>query len=186
MRITRTPLAFSLAALLALGACGGEDAPQTLPPSAAPGADAMGQDMDPEMMALIGELQELQQQLGPIQDQVMQDPELQRHLEEVRDQVDQAMRADNPELLDRMSSLEAEFVAAQEAEDQARMQELGMQAQAMEMELRQAQEAVLSRPDIQERIEAFEAEQRAKMLEIDPEAGSMMDRMDEIVERLGW
>jgi hypothetical protein len=43
---------------------------------------------------------------------------------------------------------------------------------------------VLERPEIREPIEAFEEAQRARMIEIDPEAGELMDRMDEILAEM--
>lgn len=173
-------------------ACGGEDEPaadatpdqagtEQAPPTGE--GSAQGQ-LDPEMMERLMEVQELQQRLGPIEQEAMQDPELTAQLENIQEQVDTAMRAENAELFDRLDELEAEFMEAQEAGNQERAQEISEEAQGMQAELQQIQQQVLEDSDIQSEIEDFEDARRARMLEIDPEAGELMDRIDEIMEEL--
>ena len=43
---------------------------------------------------------------------------------------------------------------------------------------------MLERPEILEPIEAFQEAQRARMIAIDPQAGEIMDRLDEIFASL--
>jgi hypothetical protein len=179
--------ALALPALLALAGCdGGNDVEQPSAGAEAEQATPMGgQEMDPEMMARMMEAQEIQQQLQPIRDQAMQDPELAAQLTELQERIETAMREEGSELFEQMEAFEADYLAAQEAEDSERAQAIGMEAQGVQMQLQAVQESVLSRPDIQEDIEAFEEHQRTVMLEIDPEAGELMDELDEILAGFG-
>lgn len=177
----------ALVAALGVAGCGEDDAMDQPPADqqpaaeqAQPGAPGAQQGMDPEMMALMTEAQELQQRLAPIQEEAMQDEELSTQLEELRNRIESAMRDEAPGLFEQMEEFESEFMAAQEAGDQERAQEIGMEAQGVEMELQSAQQTVLARPEIDQAIQDFETAQRERMLEIDPEAGELMDRMDEI------
>jgi hypothetical protein len=182
MKTSHTLAALSLVLLLGMTACNGEDPDQPADGTGAvPGTTAPQQDMDPEMLSLMMEAQELQMRLQPIQAEAMQDEGLAAQLEEIQQRVESAMQDENPELFERMQQLESDFMAAQEAGDQERVQEVTMEAQGLEGDLQALQSSVLDRPDIREPIDSFEAAQRARMIEIDPEAGDMMDRLDEIV-----
>lgn len=185
-----TKKAFAALALIGLfgiiTACGEQEDPEMTPPEAGAeeGAPAPGDQMDPEMMELITEAQELEQRLAPIQQEAMEDENLASQLDDLQDRVEAAMREENPELVDRMDQLQADFIAAQEAGDQERAQEIGTEAQTVQAEFQALQQSVLSRQDISDSIEAFEDEQRARMIEIDPEVVEIMDRMDEIFAEL--
>jgi hypothetical protein len=181
-------MALALIAFLGVTACGGDTEPEQAPPvtgeQQAPGA-GQEMDMDPETMALVMEAQELQQQLAPIQQAAMEDEALATRLEELQEQIEAAMREESPELFAQMEQLEADFMAAQEAGDQERVQAVGMEAQSVQMQLQSVQQAVLERPDVREPVDAFEEARRARMIEIDPQAGEIMDRIDEIFEEMG-
>lgn len=192
----KTSRILSVLALFAIttfaAACGGEDEPAGDAQPDATGAEqtpatgegaAQGQ-LDPEMMQRMMEVQEIQQRLGPIEQEAMQDPELTAQLESIQQQVETAMRAEDEELFDRMDELEAEFTEAQEAENQERIQEISQEAQGMQMQLQEIQQRVLEDPELQAEIDAFEEARRARMIEIDPEAGELMDRIDEIMDEL--
>lgn len=182
----------ALASLFALAACGGDDASsadtsagqegQAAADPSAPGM--MGQEMDPEMMALMMEAQQLQEELSPIQQQAMESGELASQLEALQTRVETAMREANPELFQQMDELESDFMAAQEEGDEARIQEVGMQAQGVQMQLQQAQQALVDRPDIREAIDAYQEAQRAAMIQIDADSERIMDRLDEIMEQI--
>ena len=186
MKIGKQVPLLALIATFALAGCGdGDDAPPPPPPADQGQAAPMpGQDMDPEMMALMQEAQQLQERLGPLQQQALQDEELAGQRMDLQERVESAMREENAELIDRMEDLETEFMAAQQAGDQERLQQIGMEAQGLDMELQALQQSVFERPDIQEPLEAFEEAQRARMLELDPEAADLLDRMDEILDQL--
>jgi len=94
------------------------------------------------------------------------------------------MRDENAELLDQMDSLEEEFMTAQTEGDQERVQEIAMEAQQVEMEIQALQGQVLEQPDLQASLDAFQEAQRERMLEIDPEAGELLARLEEIYAEL--
>lgn len=189
MKIGKTLAVLVPLVLLATSACGGDTDTESAPADTDPAAEAEApqqqqQQMDPEAMALMGEAQELQQQLAPIQEEAMQDEALAAQLQELQERVQAAMRDENPELLERMDELEADFMAAQESGDQERVQEVGMEAQTVQGELQALQSAVLEDPELSASVQAFEDAQRERMIEIDPEAGELIDRLDEIFEQL--
>lgn len=191
MKIGKTLAVLVPLVLLGTSACGGDTDTESAPADTDPAAEAEApqqqqqqQQMDPEAMALMGEAQELQQQLAPIQEEAMQDEALAAQLQELQERVQAAMRDENPELLERMDELEADFMAAQESGDQERVQEVGMEAQTVQGELQALQSAVLEDPELSASVQAFEDAQRERMIEIDPEAGELIDRLDEIFEQL--
>lgn len=189
MKIGKTLAVLVPLVLLGTSACGGDTDTESAPADTDSAAEAEApqqqqQQMDPETMALMGEAQELQQQLAPIQEEAMQDEALAAQLQELQERVQAAMRDENPELLERMDELEADFMAAQESGDQERVQEVGMEAQAVQGELQALQSAVLEDPELSASVQAFEDAQRERMIEIDPEAGELIDRLDEIFEQL--
>jgi hypothetical protein len=172
-------------ALLTFGgvtACAGDAEPDPAPDA---GQALPQQQMDPEAMALMTEAQQIQQQLQPIQQQAMQDEALAGRLADLQTRIEAAMREENPDVFEQMEAFEADFMAAQEAGDQERAQAIAMEAQGTQQEIQSLQQTVLARPEIREPIEAFEEAQRARMIEIDPAAGELMDRMDEILAEMG-
>lgn len=169
-----------------LTACGGDD-PDAAAGAAAPAEQAAPgapQEIDPDLMVLMTEAQELQTRIAPARDQALDDPELASHLNELQDRIQAQLRESSGELVDEMEGLEAEFESAQAAGDEERMQEIAMQAQMVQMQLQSAQEEIIGRQDIRDDIEAFEARHRQVMLEIDPELEEALDRLEEIMERL--
>lgn len=141
-------------------------------------------EMDAETMARIQEIQELQARLEPIQQEALQDPALASQLESIQERVETAMRAENAELFARMDRLQEEIAEAQAGGEPQQMQELMMRAQGLQQEAQAAQAAVLQRPEIQGPVEEFEAAHRARMVEIDPEAGELLDRFELLVAQL--
>lgn len=183
----RTPFAvLFLVALIVPLACGApDDGEQPMPGPDAPEGAVMPQgQMDPEAMALMVELQELQARLGPIHNEAMESEALAAQLDQIQTQVDVAMREADPELFERIDRFEAEFDEAQEAGDQERIQALSMEAQGVQAELQALQADVLDRPEIRGPIEDFEMAQRARMIEIDPEVAELLERIDEVLAEL--
>jgi hypothetical protein len=190
--VRRLP-ALALAAFLGLGlaACGGDS--EAPPVDGQPGmdqplpgqpADPQAQ-MDPESMALIMEAQEIQQRLAVLGQQVMEDPEVAQQLESLQETIETAMREEAPELVDRMEAYQSEHAAATAAGDQERGRQIEMEAQQAQAELQQVQMVVLERPAIAAEIESFEETQRERMVALDPEAGELIDRLEEIRVELG-
>ncbi|TVP45881.1 MAG: hypothetical protein EA350_08305 [Gemmatimonadales bacterium] len=188
--------ALALAAFLGLGlaACGGDgdlDSPaaqdqqgmeQPIPGQSPQDPAAQ---MDPAAMALVMEAQEIQQRLATLGEQVMADPEVAQQLETLQERIETAMREEAPELIDEMQTFQAEHAAATQAGDQERAQQIELEAQQAQAELQRVQQVVLERPAIAAEIEAFEETQRERMIAIDPEAGELLDRLEEIRLELG-
>lgn len=141
-------------------------------------------EMDPETMEQVMEIQEIQNQLQPAQQEALQDEELASRLEALQERIEAAMREQNPQAVERMNTLRDEMAAAQEAGDQERLQALMTEAQGIQEEVQALQASVLERPEIREQVEEFEAAYRERMIEIDPEAEPLLDRMDELIANL--
>lgn len=141
-------------------------------------------EMDPETMARIQEIQQIQARLEPIQQEALEDPALAGQLEAIQERVETVMRAENSDLFARMDRLQEEIAEAQAGGDPEQMQELMMRAQGLQQEAQAAQAAVMQRPEIRGPVQEFEAAHRARMTEIDPEAGELLDRFELLVSQL--
>ncbi len=146
---------------------------------------APGMDMDPHVMQLVMEMQTIQQELAPIQEAALQDEALAGQLAALQLQVETAMREEDPALMGRIAEIEAELAAAHESGDDARLQAVSVDAQALQQAIQTMQMSVLERPEIREPIEAFETAHRARMIEMHPEAEALLARADEIMDELG-
>lgn len=142
------------------------------------------QQVDPETMQQIQEIQQIQQQLEPIQQEALEDEALAAQLESLQARLTAAMRQENPEAMARLDSLQEEVMAAQSAGDQERMEALMVEGQGLQQEVQVIQAQVLQRPEISQSLDEFESAHRARMIEIDPDAGRLLDRFDELVASL--
>jgi hypothetical protein len=142
------------------------------------------QDMDPEMMAQIMEIQQIQQELEPIQREALADPVLAAQLEALQARIEASMRAQGPEVYARIDRFQDEVAAAEAAGDQERMQVLMMEAQGIQQEAQALQAAVFEQPDIKTSVEEFEAAHRARMIAIDPAAEELLNRMEALMAGL--
>jgi TolA-binding protein len=143
-----------------------------------------GQAMDPEVMAQVMEIQQLQAQLEPIQREALEDETLARQLEALQLQVEMAMREEGAEIFSRIERFQGDMAAAEAAGDQERMQALATQAQGIEQEFHALQVAMFQRPEIREPFDRFEAAHRARMIEIDPSSSALLDRIEELMDGL--
>lgn len=176
------------AVLLVAAACGpGEEAPDAAADPATAEAPAGTPGVGQDQMALMMELQAIDQQLGPIREQAMQDPELQEQQQELIDRVEAEMEKVHPGSADeraRFDSLRAEFGAAQQAGEQERVQALGAELQSLQTSLQETQGAVLEQTEIAAALEAFRENLRESMRAADPRADSLLDRAEELNEEL--
>ncbi len=139
------------------------------------------------MQELLGEMQAIYGQLQPIQQQALAEPEFQERQQELNEDVMRAMHDADPEMettMQRAEGLEQEAMAAQAEGDQERLQALSTEAQQIQRRMQQAQAAALEDDALSGRIEDFERDIRARMVEIDPEAEALMARADEIEAQL--
>lgn len=139
------------------------------------------QEMDPAVMAQIMEIQQIQQQLEPIQREALEDEALAAQLATVQARIETAMREQGSDLFARIDRFEEDMATAEAAGNQEQIQVLMMQAQGLQQEVQALQAAVFERPDIRQPVEEFEAAQRAAMIQIDPEAEALLDRVDELM-----
>jgi hypothetical protein len=133
----------------------------------------------PEVQGWIAEIQQIEQRLGPIQARAMEDPALQQAHVALNEAIVTALRQAGPETeadLRRVETIQPELRAAQENGDQAQVQRLVMEAQQLQQRLAQAQMQVMQQPQIATEAEAFQTRLQARMIEVEPEAGALLDR----------
>lgn len=178
--------------VLALAACqSGEEGAEGAPESAASaesgtpeaGAPADVPEGMQEQMALMGELQSINQQLIPIRDEALSNPEMQARQEELQSDVDAAMREINPEfpaMQADFDSLRAELGVAQEGGEEAEVQSLVTEMRTLQGAMQETQTEAIEREDIAAAIETFRDELYERMRELDPRADSLINRAEEL------
>lgn len=149
------------------------------------GPGSPGASVDPNSPeGLMAEYQQVQERLGRLQVQAIQESEeLEARRTELDGLVTAAMNEINPESdaqIERLSVLSDEAMAAQEAQDSARLQEIMTEAMAIRSELEAAQTAAVGRDDVQMEIQSFEEELMARVVEIDPDAPGLLVRLEEL------
>lgn len=160
-----------VAAALALGAL-----------SAFPRASA-AQELPPAVQEIVAQMQEIEARLSRIQEQAMQDSAIVAQQNAITQAVRQAMIAADPataEKLDRFDSLIADLRSAEASGDAAAVASLTAQALELQPQLMAAQQAVMSRPDIEARMEAFFDAVEARMIELDPETPALIERLNQL------
>lgn len=173
-----------LTGVLAVPAAGQDTTPDAAPPQGAPGQPALPD----SVQEMIQEYQELQNRLGSIQEQAIeQNEELQEERDQLQETVEDAMREARPgvdEDLERMEELQEEMTAAQEAQDREAMMQLSSEAQQLRMDLQEAQSQALENPDVQDEIEAFQDHLMEEMAQVDSETEDLVARLDTLTEQL--
>jgi chromosome segregation ATPase len=181
VRPSRLPLPLGAAAALTLAfvLAAPTAAQQMMPPQ---------QEIPDSVQQLMEEFQETEARFSALQSQVIQgNAELQSRQQEIGIMVNDAVREIDPQAearIQRLQALEQEAIAAQEDEDMAGFQALLMEAQELQTALQAAQEEALEREDVQDAIEAFQAEVLSAMTEMDPEAETMLERLQDLAERI--
>jgi chromosome segregation ATPase len=164
--------------LLTAPALGQQPAPPQQPQEEIP-------DSIQEMMT---EFEETRQRFDQLHTRALEEnPELQERQEAIGEMVNDAIAEIDPESearMDRLAALEREAQAAQQQEDMDALQALVMEAQGIQQALQEAQEQALEREDIQNAIEEFQDDVLDEMKKLDPEAEDLLDRLQELAERL--
>ncbi|TVR66646.1 MAG: hypothetical protein EA422_01590 [Gemmatimonadales bacterium] len=147
-----------------------------------------GQEMPPEMQAMIQEYQETEARLQELrQEAIDQNEELQSAYVAVGDMIEDAMREVEPELdqvIERLQAMQVEAQQAQQSQDMERLQALMGEAEGLQNRWQAAQAGALERDDVREAVESFEEDLMQGMVDIDPEAEEMQERLEELAERL--
>ncbi len=147
------------------------------------------QDIPDEVQELMQEFQEMQERFMQLQNQVLQmNPELQQRQAAIGEMVNEAMAELNPDAvqqMDRLAELEQEAALAQQEQDMEELQELINEAQGLQAQLQSVQAQALEQEHVQEEIDSFQDELLEEMMEVDPEAGAILERLDELATQLG-
>lgn len=140
-----------------------------------------------EQMALMRELQSIDQVLTPIRREAMAEPELQAQEQALVARVEAAIEERNPALLGaeaRFDSLRTVYEAAEQAGDTASVQATAGELQALQVAMQEAQQEVLQQEEITDAVEEFRTNLFARMRELDPQADSLLDLAEEITAQL--
>lgn len=152
----------------------GEDAAVTISEDATP-------------QELMAELQQIQQELGAIQQQALARPEIQGQRDSLETRLRDEMREVDPEAPAKMERAEAignEFEAAQAAGDDEQARELAMEHQEIQSSLESTQRQVLETEEMSTALASFQESMVEAMNEVDPRTDSLIARADAIVAHL--
>ncbi len=148
----------------------------------------MAQQFPPEVQAMLDELDETQDRLEELQGRALAGSEaLQAEQSRIQELVESTLRIVEPEyeaLVTRFGELQQEAASAQQAEDMAAFQNVMNEAQTIQMRLQTAQVQAFERDDVDAAVSTYRERLVDEMTKLDPEAPQLMDRMEELVERL--
>lgn len=192
MKIPFVRSALPIVAVLVFGACASDsEEAADAAGSDVPTADAAGAPSAPvdqaQQMAMIAEIQAIEQQLQPLQEQALADADMVVKQEALAAVVEAAMEEAVPGSAARREEFDAligDYQAAQTSGDQETVAALGPRLQALDQQLGQAQQAAMEQDEIREAIESFQADLATAMRGIDESAGQLLDRRDELYAEL--
>lgn len=177
LRLTRTTMAPLAASAMLLVPAGLAAQQEQMPPP----------DFPPEVQEWIQEIEQIQTRLAPIQQEALQDEEIQAQQQTLGAEVEEAMEAIDPEIAvlgDRMEELSVEAQAAQEAGEMEELQGLAQEANQIQQRVQMVQAQALEQPELAAKVEAFQENLQAKMIETDPEAEELLERFEELASRI--
>ncbi len=177
---------------LTLTACESDAAADTEPEAAAgtpavetPAADAAA--TQARQLELITELQGLDQELSPMRERALEDPDIKAQEQVLTARVDAAMEGISPGVLearDGFDAMMAEYNEARQAGEQERVQTLGTELQGLQIRVQQTQSAAVAQEGTAEAIESFRESLFDWMRAEDPQAGPLLDQAEEIAAEL--
>ena len=135
----------------------------------------------------IMELQGIQMQLRPSIERAMQDPKIQAAQRTLGSEIQAALAKADPGLValqPRMKAMEAEAAKAEQAGDRAKLQKLMQEAAPIQQRLARAQQVVFSQPAVVSKMTAFENQLQAKLVQIDPKNGPLIQRSKQLQAQL--
>lgn len=127
------------------------------------------------------EVAQLRQRLGELQQRAAQDPTVKAANDAFNAEVMTAMQGLDAEAAGKKARADAipgEVQTARAANDNARLNQLAEEATALQGYFNQLRQRALAIPEIEEKRRAYVAQLFAKMKELDPEAQSIVDRLD--------
>ncbi len=144
--------------------------------------------LTPEVRAMLEELEETQERLEELQDQALAgSPPLRELQENMADVVSRTLQQIEPEydrLLERLNQLQREGVAAQQAQDVQKYQEVMTEAQQIQIRIEAAQDETFERPEVSRAVTAYQELLIEEMTKINPVAPLLRNRMEELVAEL--
>lgn len=129
------------------------------------------------------EVEQIQARLGELQRKALQDPALQAANQEVSALLVATMERVDPTYktnVARAASLKTDVAAAQEAKDNAKLHELAAEAQKLQASFAAARELAIKDEAVIAKTTGLRDKLFAKMLEIDPEAQTLVTRLQEL------
>jgi len=129
------------------------------------------------------EAQQIQSRLQEIQARALQDPALVAAQDSIGTELVATMERVDPSYkaqAERAETLKSEVAAAQEAKDNAKLNQLAAEATQLQQGLAAARERAMQDPQMAARIKAFQERIVAKMVEVDPETQTLLGRLQEM------
>lgn len=136
---------------------------------------------------MLKELREINRQLQPIRRKALKDSAVRAQQQELTAYIRSEMKSVDDSTaarVDRMVELESELRSARQAQDTAGFRAAMREMKKLNRATRPARKKVMSRPEVQKRIQAFREALRSKMRELSPKADSLMKRADSIQAEL--
>ncbi len=136
---------------------------------------------------LIAEMTQIQNQLAPMQERAMQEPDLLAAGQSLGESIMKAMEEVEPEtptLIARLNELGSQVQAAQAAQDEAQVRALVTEAGEIDQILQIAQETAVGRPDILALVTEYEVKVHTRMRTDNPDAAALLTRLDTLNEQL--
>jgi chromosome segregation ATPase len=140
-----------------------------------------------EVQELVMEMQQIEAELAPVQEQALQDAELQEEQQRVSTAVQTTMLQLDPSLperTERFGQLQEEARAAQESGDVQRIAELSAEAQEIQQHLGNVQAEAMQNPEVAPQLESFQSRLMARMIEIQPETEQWIQRLEELQQQV--
>jgi hypothetical protein len=141
----------------------------------------------PEVQQWLTEVQQIQMQLQAVTEEALQDEAIQAEQQRAADAVRAVMIQLDPTMdakIERFEAIMQEAQLAQATNDQQTIATLTQEAQQLQPQIVEAQAKALEHPDVEPRVTAFQKQLRDKMVELDPEAKPLLDRLAQLEEQL--
>lgn len=146
------------------------------------------QQLPDSVQELLTEFQEKRTRLQQIQQRALEESEaLQEEQAGIQQKVETAMAEIDPgfrQRVERLGELQTEAQAAQAEQDQEAVSALVAEGQQIQASLAQTRDSALQREDIQSDLSDFQAHLLEEMVRIEPEAETLIVRLEELAERL--
>ncbi len=136
---------------------------------------------------LIVEMTQIQNQLAPMQERAMQEPDLLTAGQTLGENIMKAMEEIEPEtptLIARLNELGVQVQAAQAAQDEAKVRMLVTEAGEIDQILQITQESAVGRPDILAMVTEYETKVHTRMRADNPDAAALMSRLETLNQEL--